>query len=65
MDPGSQNSPAFRHIDVMAMLGEANINPVVVAQLAVIAAKTIYSNYASLVSIEIQRRAKGGSTGGF
>lgn len=56
--PNGRNSHAFRHTIIMSMLREAHIDPGIVAQIAGNTPKTIYSSYASQVSINEQRQGE-------
>jgi integrase len=56
--PNGRNSHAFRHTVIMSMLRGAHIDPGIVAQIAGNTPKTIYSSYASQVSINEQRRGE-------
>ena len=58
VNPNGRNSHAFRRTAIMSMLREAKIDPAVVARIPGNTPKTIFSSYASQVSIDEQRRAE-------
>ena len=57
-NPNGRNSHDFRHSAIMSMLRDADLDSAVVAQFAGNTPPTIYSNYASQVSIDEQRRGE-------
>jgi site-specific recombinase XerD len=58
VNPNGRGSYGFRHYVIMSMLRDGEIDPAVVATIAGNTPKTIYSNYASQVSIGEQRSAE-------